>query len=133
LKEITVSEKATILVIEDHPGSRMLLVDVLGFQGYEVYEAGDGIEGLEQARLCQPDLILTDMGMPRMSGWEMVPAMKKDPDLKHIPIVAITAFAMTGDREKALDIGCDWYISKPIEVRRIREQVADFLAKARKE
>ena len=109
----------------------MLLVDVLTFQNYKVYEAGDGIEGLEQAHACQPDLILTDMGMPRMSGWEMVKRMKKDPDLKNIPIVAITAFAMTGDREKALKIGCNGYISKPIEIRRIREQVADFLAKAR--
>ena len=116
-----------ILVIEDHPGSRMLLVDVLTFAGYEVYEAGDGVEGIDMARQYKPHLILSDMGMPRLSGWEMVPKLKEDPELKHIPVVAITAFAMTGDREKALKLGCAGYISKPIEIRQIRKQVRDFL------
>jgi CheY-like chemotaxis protein len=125
-----VSAKATILVVEDHPGSRMLLVDLLTIQGYQVYEASNGEEGLEAARQHKPDLILTDMGMPRMSGWQMVPLIKEDPALKHIPVVAITAFAMTGDREKALSIGCDGYISKPIETRQIGKQVAQFLAGA---
>ncbi len=106
----------------------MLLVDLLTIQGYEVHEATNGLEGLEQARKLVPNLILTDMGMPRMSGWEMVPEIKGDPALRHIPVVAITAFAMTGDREKALAIGCDGYISKPIETRLIGKQVAQFLA-----
>lgn len=125
------SDQATILIIEDHPGSRMLLVDLLTIQGYNVYEATSGEEGLEQARRVQPDLILTDMGMPRMSGWEMVPQLKADPTLRHIPVVAITAFAMTGDREKAMAAGCDGYITKPIETRRIGQQVAAFLEQAR--
>ncbi len=126
------SDPATILVIEDHPGSRMLLVDLLTIQGYSVHEATNGDEGLEQARRVLPDLILTDMGMPRMSGWEMVPQLKADPTLCHIPVVAITAFAMTGDREKAMAAGCDGYISKPIETRRIGQQVAAFLEQARR-
>ena len=121
-----------ILVIEDHAGSRMLLVDVLTFAGYEVYEAGDGLEGIDMARQHKPNLILSDMGMPRLSGWEMVPQLKADPELKHIPVVAITAFAMTQDREKALQVGCVGYISKPIEVRQIRKQVEEFLKNAQK-
>ena len=121
------TQKKGILVIEDHPGSRMLLVDLLTIQGYQVYEATNGADGLRQARQYRPDLILTDMGMPKMSGWEMVSTIKGDPDLKHIPVVAVTAFAMTGDRERALEMGCDGYISKPIETRRIGEQVARFL------
>lgn len=124
------SDKIVVLVVEDHPGSRMLLVDLLTIQGYQVYEASNGLEGLEQARAHKPNLILTDMGMPRMSGWEMVPELKADPELKDIPVVAITAFAMTGDREKALAAGCDGYISKPIETRMIGKQVAQFLAEA---
>lgn len=125
------SEKTVILVVEDHAGSRMLLVDLLSFQGYEVHEASNGMEGLEQAKALKPNLILTDMGMPRMSGWEMVPLIKGDPELKDIPVVAITAFAMTGDREKAMNAGCDGYISKPIETRMIGKQVAEFLAQAK--
>lgn len=125
------SEKTVILVVEDHAGSRMLLVDLLSFQGYEVHEASNGMEGLEQAKALKPSLILTDMGMPRMSGWEMVPLIKADPELKDIPVVAITAFAMTGDREKAMNAGCDGYISKPIETRLIGKQVAEFLAQAK--
>lgn len=119
-------------MIEDHPGSRMLLVDVLSFQGYEVYEAGDGLEGLEMAQRHKPNLILSDMGMPRLSGWDMVKQLKADPEVKHIPVVAITAFAMSRDREKALEIGCNGYISKPIEIRRIRQQVREFLNEAQK-
>ena len=121
--------KKKILVVEDHPGSRMLLVDVLTFANYDVYEAGDGLEGIDMAKQHKPDLILSDMGMPRLSGWEMVPKLKEDPELKHIPVVAITAFAMTGDREKAIELGCAGYISKPIEIRQIRQQVKDFLPK----
>lgn len=108
----------------------MLLVDLLTIQGYRVIEATTGEEGIEQARAHRPALILTDMGMPRLSGWEMVPLLKNDPELSQIPIVAITAFAMTGDRERALALGCDGYITKPIETRRIGQQVAEFLAEA---
>ncbi len=110
----------------------MLLVDLLTLQGYQLWEASNGLEGLALARAHRPDLILTDMGMPRMSGWEMVPLLKQDPELRDIPVVAITAFAMMGDREKALAVGCDGYISKPIDTRRIGQQVAEFLAHSRR-
>lgn len=119
--------RAKVLVVEDNEDNRALLVKVLSRQGYEVVEATSGEEALEIAERLPPDLVLMDLNLVGMSGFEATRRMKQNSKLRHIPVVAITAYAMVGDRERALECGCNGYLSKPVDVRRLPEQVKAYL------
>jgi len=116
-----------ILVVEDNPDNRILITDVLTSLNYEVVVAVDGEEGVNKATSEVPDLILMDLSLPQMDGWTATGHIKANPDLKHIPIIALTAHAMVGDRERALEAGCDDYVSKPIDLRELAGKLAKFL------
>lgn len=117
----------TILVVEDNEDNRDLVVKVLARQGYRVVEAVSGEQALELARTSPPDLVLMDLDLRGMNGFEATRHLKADPSLRHIPVVALTAYAMVGDRERALDAGCDGYLSKPVDVRKFPDQVRAFI------
>ncbi len=120
---------ARILVVEDNRDNRELVVKVLARKGYEVAEAETAEEALALAAADPPDLILMDLNLAGMSGFEATRRLKADPRLRRVPVVAVTAYAMVGDRERALEAGCDGYIPKPVDVRRLPEQVSRFLEK----
>jgi two-component system, cell cycle response regulator DivK len=106
---------AKILLVEDNDMNRDMLSRRLSRKGYETVEAVDGQEGIETARSARPNLILMDMSLPVLDGWEATRRLKADPATSSIPVIALTAHAMAGDRERALDAGCDDYDTKPIE------------------
>jgi two-component system cell cycle response regulator DivK len=116
-----------ILYIEDSPSNRLLVRRILMVEDYEVLEAEDGIIGIEIARQEHPALILMDMNLPDVDGYEMTRRIRATPELSDIPIVAMTANVMEGDREKTLAAGCVGYIPKPIDVDELPQQVAQFL------
>ena len=116
----------TILLIEDVEDNRDLVVQILESE-YTVVEARDGQEGLEKARATQPHLILLDLALPKMDGWEAARRLKADPALKAIPIIALTAFAMEGDEARALEAGCNAYVAKPILPKDLRAHVRRVL------
>jgi two-component system cell cycle response regulator DivK len=118
--------KKRILIVEDNRDSRELVAKVLKAHGYEILEAHDGAEALETIRREKPDLILMDISLPKIDGYEATRCLKNDPELQTIPVIALTAHAMKGDREKALAAGCDGYITKPINVRELPEQIQRF-------
>jgi len=106
---------AKILLVEDNDMNRDMLSRRLARKGYETVEAIDGQEGIEAARTAHPNLILMDMSLPVLDGWEATRRLKADPATSSIPVIALTAHAMAGDRERALNAGCDDYDTKPIE------------------
>lgn len=110
---------AKILVVEDNELNRDMLTRRLQRRGYETLVAEDGVQGLEAARQSRPNLILMDMSLPVMDGWEATKRLKGSPETSDIPIVALTAHAMSGDRERALEAGCDDYDTKPVEFPRL--------------
>jgi len=116
-----------ILVVEDNELNMKLFRDLLEANGYTVLSSGDGIEALKIARAEKPDLILMDIQLPEVSGLEVTKWIKDDDDIKHIPIIAVTAFAMKDDETKILDGGCDAYIPKPISVSNFLDTVKRFL------
>lgn len=116
----------TILLVEDVEDNRDLVVQILESE-YTVVEARDGVEGLERAKALRPDLILLDLALPKMDGWETARRIKADPDLKNIPIIALTAYAMEGDEAQALEAGCDAYVAKPVLPRDLRSRVRTVL------
>ncbi|MEW6488893.1 MAG: response regulator [Thermodesulfobacteriota bacterium] len=119
--------KATVLVVEDNDDNRALVVKVLGRQGYRVLEATSGEQALEVAARERPDLVLMDLNLAGMSGFDATRRLKADPELGRVPVVALTAYAMVGDRERALEAGCDGYLSKPVDVRKLPGQVESYL------
>jgi CheY-like chemotaxis protein len=116
-----------ILVVEDNKDNMTLITDVLSSMDYEVIPAKDGEEGLQVAKAEKPDLILMDLSLPRMDGWTATRQLKADTELAHIPVIALTAHAMIGDRERALAAGCDDYISKPINIRELAGKLTQLL------
>ncbi|MFN7211008.1 MAG: response regulator [Aggregatilineales bacterium] len=116
-----------ILVVEDNADNRILIADVLDSMDYEVIIATDGEEGVKKASAERPDLILMDISLPQMDGLTATRRIKAMPDLQHIPIIALTAHAMVGDRERALEAGCDDYVSKPIDLRELATKLAQYL------
>lgn len=116
-----------ILMVEDEPKNMKLLRDLLQKFGYETVEATDGEQGVELTREIKPDLILMDIMMPKLDGFEATRILKADISTKNIPVVALTAFAMSGDKERALEAGCDGYITKPVDVNVLLETVEQFL------
>ncbi len=125
LKKGTIT--ARILVIEDNPTNLQLVVYLLQAFGHQVSGAKEGAEGIEMARQHKPDLILLDIHMPKMDGYEVAGRLRETPDCHHIPIVAVTALAMVGDRENLLTSGFDGYISKPIDPETFAGKVQGFL------
>jgi CheY-like chemotaxis protein len=118
---------AKILVVEDNEMNRDMLSRRLERRGYEVIVAVDGEEGVARAKAEVPDLVLMDMSLPVLDGWEATRQLKGAPETKSIPIVALTAHAMAGDREKALEAGCDDFDTKPIDLPRLLGKVESLL------
>jgi two-component system, cell cycle response regulator DivK len=116
-----------ILLIEDNEQNRYLVTFLLEKHGYAVVAATNGEQGIDAAQKCGPDLILLDLQLPNMDGLAVARALRSIDILREIPIVAVTSYAMAGDREKALAAGCNGYIEKPIDPERFVEQVVRFL------
>lgn len=121
---------ATILVVDDNPTNLKLVSDVLEFEGYDILKAVDAEEAQIVLGATLPDLILMDIALPGMDGLTLTRKLKAEERTRGIRIVALTAFAMKGDDQKAFDAGCDGYITKPIDTRKLPDQVAGFLARA---
>jgi CheY-like chemotaxis protein len=121
-----------VLLVEDNEMNRDMLSRRLARKGYDVLIAVDGQEGLDLAASGTPDIILMDMSLPVIDGWEATRRLKADPALQAIPVIALTAHAMAGDREQALGAGCDDYDTKPIELPRLLEKIAAQLARVGK-
>jgi CheY-like chemotaxis protein len=119
-----------ILLIEDNEMNRDMLSRRLARRGYEVLLAEDGAEGVMAAAREQPDLVLMDMSLPVLDGWEATRRLKATPATRPIPIIALTAHAMSSDRERALEAGCDDYDTKPIELPRLLEKIERLLGAA---
>lgn len=116
-----------ILIVEDNASSRELLRTVLEQQGYSVQEALDGEEALAKIRAQAPDLVLMDLQLPRRNGYDVLQEIRSTPNLAGIPVVAVTANAMPGDRDKVLSAGFTGYISKPVALSRLRDEVNRLL------
>jgi CheY-like chemotaxis protein len=121
---------ARILLVEDNEMNRDMLSRRLQRRGYTVLIAVDGQQGLDMAIAEKPDLILLDMSLPVLDGWEVAKRLKSDDGLKVMPVIALTAHAMAGDRERALEAGCDDYDTKPVELPRLLQKIETLLAKA---
>jgi two-component system cell cycle response regulator DivK len=122
---------AKILLVEDNELNRDMLSRRLLRNGYEVVIAIDGGEGLAKARAESPDLILMDMSLPGLDGWEATRQLKAEPGTRGIPVIALTAHAMTGDRQKALSAGCDDFDTKPVELPRLLTKIQALLQRPR--
>ena len=119
--------KYRILVVEDHEDNRRILRDMLTNAGYEVIEVENGEEAIRAASAHGPDLILMDIQLPIVDGYEATRRIKANPDLRHIPIIAVTSYALSGDDAKAYAAGCDGYFAKPFSPRVILAKVREFL------
>jgi CheY-like chemotaxis protein len=124
-REVTVSK---ILLVEDNEMNRDMLSRRLKKKGYEVMIAVDGQQGVDMASAEIPDLILLDMSLPVMDGWEAAKRLKGDPATKQVPIIALTAHAMAGDREKSLEAGCDDYDTKPVDLKSLLGKMETLLS-----
>ncbi len=118
---------ALVLVVEDYQDAREMYAAYLQFSGYRVAEATNGVEAIEKAVELMPDIILMDLALPRMDGWEATRRIKAAPATRGIPVVALTANAMTGDREKALAAGCDDFDTKPVDMTRLLGKIQALL------
>ena len=117
-----------VLIVEDNPLNRKLIRDILIFQGYDVVEAPSGEEGIELARVNAPDIVLMDLQLPGIDGYQTMRRLRAEPHSAPLAIIAVTAFAMKDDRDRALAAGFDGYLSKPIDVRRLSEQLTSIVA-----
>ena len=117
----------TILVVEDQEDNRQILRDLLASSGFLMIEAHDGQQALAMARSQRPDLILMDIQLPVVDGYEATRSIKRDPELKHIPVIAVTSYALSGDEERAREAGCDAYVAKPYSTRHLLANIGQFL------
>jgi two-component system cell cycle response regulator DivK len=117
----------TILYVEDNPDNRMLVRRILGSEGYTVHEADSATKAFEVLKTLHPDLILMDINMPEMDGYTLTAHIRSLPNMGTVPIVALTANVMKGDRERSLEAGCDGYIQKPIDIDTIATQIERFM------
>jgi len=116
-----------ILLVEDNEMNRDMLSRRLNKKGYQVVVATDGVQGVNMAQTELPDIILMDMSLPELDGWQATQQIKQMDVTKHIPVIALTAHAMTGDREKAISAGCDDYDTKPIELPRLLQKIQSLI------
>lgn len=121
------NDSVKILLVEENELNREVLSRRLVRRGFEMVYASDGIAAIEMARTDPPDLILMDLSMPVMDGWEATRRLKADPRTRSIPVIALTAHAMEGDRKSALEAGCDDFDTKPIDLNRLLEKMSAFL------
>lgn len=121
------ADPTTILLVEDNELNRDMLSRRLRRRGFEIVTAADGAEGLDRAQESHPDLILMDMSLPILDGWALTRRLRESDDTREIPIIALTAHAMSGDRQRAMDAGCDDYDTKPIELDRLLEKIEGLL------
>jgi CheY-like chemotaxis protein len=121
----------TVLIVEDNEDNRIVYSTILRHHGFRVSEALDGEEGIAKARRELPDIILMDISIPLIDGWEVTQTLKRDAATSHIPVIALTAHAMPGDRERAMEVGCDGYLAKPCEPRAVLAEVNRLLSRAR--
>ena len=124
---------ATVLVVDDNPINLKLVSDLLAFEGYRVLKADDGEKAAASVQLDPPDLILLDVDLPGIDGLTLTKRLKSDPPTADIIIVALTAFAMKADRQRAIAAGCDAYVTKPINTRELPVQVAELLLRREKQ
>lgn len=124
-------KKPRVLIVEDNVDNYELVRFLLERAGYQVLSAATGLEGVEAAKRECPDLILMDLSMPEMDGWDATKQLKSDERTSHIPILALTAHTLPGDRKRAIDAGCDGYISKPINVASFDRLVMNLLRQAK--
>jgi CheY-like chemotaxis protein len=117
-----------ILLVEDNENNAEILVRRLTRRGFEITVCRDGLSGIEQARRERPDLILLDMDLPGLDGWQAAQVLKADPATADIPIIAVTAYAMVDDRRRSLDAGCDEFETKPVELPALLDKMARLLA-----
>lgn len=117
---------ALVLLVEDNLDNRFIYCTILEHRGHVVHEAGDGVDGVRLARELRPDVILLDIAMPNMNGWEAVQILKADPATGAIPVIALTAHAMTEDEDRARELGFDLFIRKPVEPQLVVEAVERF-------
>jgi two-component system cell cycle response regulator DivK len=117
----------TVLVIEDQVDNRRIMRDLLTNAGYEVIEAITGLEGVEAAETHQPDLILMDLQLPGIDGYEATRRIKANLDLKEIPIIVVTSYALSGDDVKAFEAGCDAYVAKPFSPRDLLAKIREYV------
>ena len=122
-----------ILIVEDNPRNMRLLEMTLKVKGYSLLKATDGEEALDMAMTERPDLIIMDIQLPKIDGLEVTRKLKNTQAFSHIPIIALTAYAMKGDKEKAIDAGCDAYLPKPINTRELPGVIAKMLLKRQKD
>ena len=122
----------TVLLVEDNEDNRTVYRTILEHFGYQVVEARNGEDGIRMAREAHPDLILMDISIPVIDGWEATKILKGDPETAEIPIIARTAHALATDRAKAGEVGCDGYLAKPCEPRRVVAEVERFIGGGRK-
>jgi two-component system cell cycle response regulator DivK len=120
----------SVMIVEDNELNMKLFNDLLESRGYTVIQTRNGVEALDLARAHMPDLILMDIQLPEVSGLVVTKWLKDDEELAHIPVVAVTAFAMKGDEERILQGGCEGYISKPISVSHFLETIAEYIGPA---
>jgi two-component system, cell cycle response regulator DivK len=123
------NEKATILYVEDNPDNRTLVRRILLSEDYGLLEAQNAAQALEVLKETRPDLILMDINMPDMDGYTLTSRIKTMPGFERVPIIALTANVMRGDKEKTLEAGCDGYIQKPLDIDQLLREVARFLSR----
>jgi two-component system cell cycle response regulator DivK len=123
------SDKKMILYVEDNQDNRLLIRRVLTSEGYDVAEANSGQDALQKIHTVHPDLILMDINMPDTDGYTLTAQIRQTPGFGNVPIIAVTANVMRGDREKSLEAGCDGYIQKPIDIDVLGQQIERFIAR----
>jgi two-component system cell cycle response regulator DivK len=123
-------DKGTILYVEDNPDNRLLVRRILVSEDYKLVEANNAHEALDILKTTRPNLILMDINMPDMDGYTLTARIKSMPGFERIPILAITANVMRGDREKTLEAGCDGYIQKPLDIDQLIKEIERFLARS---
>jgi two-component system cell cycle response regulator DivK len=117
-----------ILIVEDTEDNRRIVRDLLTHAGFDLIEAIDGADGIAKAEHHRPDLILMDIQLPGVDGYEATRRIKANPDLRHIPIIAVTSYALSGDEARTRAAGCDGYVAKPFSPRQLLAKVHEFLA-----
>jgi two-component system cell cycle response regulator DivK len=121
--------KGTILYVEDNPDNRLLVRRILTSEDYSLLEATDAMDALNVLKTVQPDLILMDINMPDMDGYTLTAKIKSMPGFERVPILAVTANVMRGDKEKTLEAGCDGYIQKPLDIEQLTREIERFISR----
>ena len=125
----SLENKGTILYVEDNPDNRLLVRRILLSEDYALLEATDAKDALNVLKTAQPDLILMDINMPDMDGYTLTAKIKSLPGFERVPILAVTANVMRGDKEKTLEAGCDGYIQKPLDIEQLTREIEKFLSR----